>query len=334
MKVVNGELPASPPVGFIIDSPWLPGWFGCTPNDFYGSNKLWFEANLKAITDFPEATFLPGFWSEYGEINEPSAFGCKLLWFSDNLPHADKIIGDPLKAPEVEKPNVERDGLLPLMMSRLRVMEPMVRDAGHAYRFAIARGPFNIATFLMGATEFMMALVMHPDEMHALLRTITDFTMDWLRYQKASFPSMEGIMILDDLIGFVGDTEFSTFATPYLKEIFQAFDSPVRCLHNDADGLVTADHLEEIGVNMFNFSFKHSLPEMRERCGASVVLLGNIPPRDVFAQGSADQVRAAVQEAMSSMEDHRRIMWSVGGGVPQGVSSENMQAFIHAVKEF
>ena len=39
-------------------------------------------------------------------------------------------------------------------------------------------------------------------------------------------------------------------------------DAKVRFLHNDADGLITAGNLNEMGVNMFNFSFNHSLGEI------------------------------------------------------------------------
>lgn len=333
ITLIDGGKPQNPPIGFIIDSPWLPGWYGCSPTDYYGSNDIWFESNMKAIRRFPDAVFLPGFWSEYGEINEPSAFGCKLVWYTENLPHAEKTVFDPADAVKVVKPDVEMDGLLPLMINRLQMMEPRVNDAGHHYRFAIARGPFNIASFLMGATEFMLALIMNPSEMHVLLRTITDFTVDWLRHQKAKFPSIDGIMILDDLVGFVGEPECSTFAVPYLKEMYRAFEARVNFFHNDADGLVIGGHMEEIGINLYNFSFKHQLKEMREACGESVVLLGNIPPRDVMAVGNTEDVKRAVREAMNSIEDHSRIMWSLGGGVPQGVPTENMEAYVRAVTE-
>ena len=333
LVLIEGKQTQDPPIGLIIDSPWLPGWVGCDPMDYYSSDRTWMEANLKAIRQFPEVTFLPGFWSEYGEINEPSAFGSKLVWYTENLPHAEKTLHRIEDVAKVTKPNVETDGLLPLMINRLRQTEPEIREAGHSIRFAIARGPFNIASFLLGATEFMMYLITHPDEMHALLRIITDFTVDWIRRQKYLFPSIDGIMVLDDLVGFVGEPECSTFVVPYLKEIYQSFKASVNFFHNDADGLVVARHMEDMGVNLYNFSFKHSLPEMREACGDSVVLLGNIPPRDVLAMGSELDVRNAVTEAFNSIEDRRRIMWSVGGGVPQGVSSENVRAFVQTVSE-
>ena len=88
LDVIAGKKPDGLPTGFIIDSPWLPGWYGINTLDYYTSDQLWFEANKKAIETFKDAMFLPGFWSEYGMCTEPSAFGAKCRWENANLPHA------------------------------------------------------------------------------------------------------------------------------------------------------------------------------------------------------------------------------------------------------
>jgi uroporphyrinogen decarboxylase len=333
LDLIDGHSPARPPVGFIIDSPWLPGWNGIPTMDYYSSDERWFKANLRAIREFPDATFLPGFWVEYGELNEPSAFGTRLDWAGENMPHAWPVIHAPEKMTGLIKPNVRTDGLLPLMINRLKIMEPRIREEGHEIRFAVSRGPFNIASFLMGATEFMLAMMTHPEETRQLLQTITEFTVEWLSYQKECFPTIDGIMILDDLIGFVGEPECTDFAVPFLKEIYGAFRAKVNFFHNDSDGLVIGNHLAGIGVNLYNFSFKHSMHDMRTACGESVVLLGNIPPRDVLASGTAEAVREAVRKSYTSIENKQRIMWSGGGGVPQGVPTENIRAFIETIHD-
>ena len=54
LAVINGELVEPLPVGFIIDSPWLPGWAGMSILDYYTNEQMWFEANLKVIKQFPD----------------------------------------------------------------------------------------------------------------------------------------------------------------------------------------------------------------------------------------------------------------------------------------
>lgn len=332
LEILDGKIPSLPPVGFIIDSPWLPGWSGISTLQYYSSEKLWFEANMKAITTFQEVIFLPGFWSEFGMCTEPSAFGAKTIWTKYALPHADHIISDISEVDKVPEPNPKTDGLLPFVIQRLQNYQPEIRKAGCEIKFAVARGPLNIASFLMGTTELMMAMMMDSEATHRLLEKITSFTINWLQYQKETFPTIEGILVLDDIVGFVGDDECREYAVPYLKRIFAAFDSKVRFFHNDAQGLISTPYLKNIGVNLFNFSFEHSMQEIRDLAGPEITLLGNLPPRDVMAAGNPAEVYAAALEMYNSIADKKRILWSVGGGMPPGVPTENIHAFIEALK--
>jgi uroporphyrinogen-III decarboxylase len=332
VALIDGKKLDYDPVGFIIDSPWIPGWYGISNIDFYSSDELWLKSNLKAINTFPDVWFLPSFWSEYGMCTEPSAFGSRLIFLEKSLPHAEKILSGIEGADSLPQPNVKTDGLLPFMISRLKNNKEAIEKADHQIRFAIARGPLNIASFLMGTTEFMMAIAMDPDGTHRLLKKITDFICDWLSWQKECFPSIDGVLILDDIMGFVGEIEFTEFVIPYFKKIFSCTGAKARFLHNDAEGLITAGHLAEMNINMFNFSFMHPVGVIRELAGPEVVLVGNIPPRDVLAGGTPEQVKEAVKKAFGEIDDHSRIIWSAGGGMPPDVNNDNINAFIEAVK--
>jgi len=334
VKMINGEKLKYQPSGFIVDSPWIPGWYGISTVDYYSSDDLWLKANLKMINTFPDVWFLPGFWSEYGMCTEPSAFGSRMVFLETSLPHAEKVLHSVEDAGSLVQPNVKTDGLLPFMISRLRNNEKAIRESDHRIRFAVARGRLNVASFLMGTTEFMMALAMDPDNSHKLLTKISDFICDWLCWQKECFPSIDGVLVLDDIIGFVGEIEFREFVIPYFKKIFDCTGAKARFLHNDADGLITAANLKEMGINMFNFSFNHSMGEIRSLAGPEVILVGNVPPRDVMASGSPEQVDEAVRKACSEITPHERIIWSVGGGMAPEVKNENIDAFIKAVAEY
>lgn len=333
LDVLAGKVYDPLPVGFIIDSPWLPGWHGISIMDYYTSDKLWLEANLKAESEFPDCLFLPGFWSEYGMCTEPSAFGARCRWSENEFPFADRILLDPEQAGKIPKPDPRTDGLLPFVLKRLQHGRPEIERAGHSIRFAVARGPLNIASFLCGATEFLVGIKSHPEEMHTLLGTITDFLIDWVEVQAAAFPSTDGLLVLDDVVGFLRESDFQTFALPYLKRIFQAFPFRVKFFHNDASGAITAKYLNEIGVNLFNFSYQYSLVQMKQWTGNTVTLMGNLPPRDVMAAGTPDQIVCLAGEALSPLTDRSRILLSCGGGMPPGVPSANVQALLSAARK-
>ena len=178
----------------------------------------------------------------------------------------------------------------------------------------------------------MMAMMEEPEKCHRFIGTISDFLTDWIEYQMETFPSIGGILLLDDIIGFVGDDLCQEFVVPYFKKIYSTFSTPVNFLHNDAAGLVSAPYLSEMGVNLFNFSFEHSIEEMKHLTDNRVALLGNIPPRDVLKAGTAEDVRKAVKASVQTVEDRSRIIMSCGGGMPQEVSSENIAAFCNEVE--
>jgi uroporphyrinogen-III decarboxylase len=87
-----------------------------------------------------------------------------------------------------------------------------------------------------------------------------------------------------------------------------------------------------MGVDIFNFSFNHSIAEIRELAGNKITLLGNIPPRDILANGMAEDVKKAVRQLVNSLEGKSHIILSCGGGMPPGVSTENIKAFLTAVR--
>lgn len=330
VAVVRGERLDRPLCGFIADSPWLPGWTGkASVLDYYSSESVWLEANFEAVRTFPEAVFLPGFWSEYGMCTEPSAFGSRLVWHERELPFAEPITRGSETALALEKPDVRSAGLLPFVLRRLVRARPAIEAEGHAIRFAVARGPLNIASFLMGTTEFLMAMQLDPEGTHRMLETITAFLEEWIKLQAAAIPTIRGVLLLDDIVGFIGPDDVAAFAVPYLKRVFGAIDGEVRFFHNDANGLSCAPQLAGAGVNLFNFGFEHPIAEMRSLVGPEVALLGNIPPRDVLAAGTPGQVREHVAAMKAALgRDYTRVVFSCGGGLPPGVPTENLRAFL------
>ena len=329
VAVLNGAPRTRPTIGFIIDSPWLPNWFGIDILDYFTNQDLWFEANRKAIETFPEVTFLPGFWSEFGMCTEPSAFGAKCVFHQNEFPFAEKVIRDVAQVDDLVEPNPATDGLLPFMLNRLKSARPRLEDMGHKIRFSVSRGPLNIATFLMGTTEFLMALKTDPDRAHKLLRVITSFLKKWHALQRETFPSIDGMFLLDDIVGFIGGEDFREFGLPYFKEIY-ADGGTVKFFHNDAQCAKSIACYPEIGINLYNPGIFNPLAELRQMSANRLTILGNIPPRDVLAKGSPADVRAAVQKLLSETPDRSKLILSCAGGMPPGVSTENISAFIAA----
>jgi len=332
VSVIRGEVIHPLPTAFIIDSPWLPNWAGHTILDYFTDERAFLDDNLKAIRTFPETMFLPGFWSEYGMCTEPSAFGSVSMWGEDEFPFAKKVLLSPSEVERLEKPNPRKHGLLPFVIKRLQHLQPEIEAAGHKIRFAVARGPLNIASFLMGTPEFLEAIKTDPELMHRLLDIVTDFLVDWIDYQREVFPSIDGIFLLDDIVGFVSRRDCEKFAVPYLQRVFAA-NVTVKFFHNDAPCKASAPLLEQTGINLLNFGVQHTLSEMKSWTDNKIALMGNVPPRDVLAEGTPADVKRSTTEILNALDDRSRLIVSCGGGMPPHAPTENIKALISTVEE-
>jgi uroporphyrinogen decarboxylase len=106
----------------------------------------------------------------------------------------------------------------------------------------------------------------------------------------------------------------------------------VKFFHNDAECAKSIAYYPEIGINLYNPGIFNTLVELRQMSANRLTILGNIPPRDVLANGLPSDVAAAVKKLLAETPDRSRLILSCAGGVPPGVSTENLRAFIAATQ--
>ena len=141
------------------------------------------------------------------------------------------------------------------------------------------------------------------------------------------------MLVLDDIVGFVGEEDFVQFGLPYLRDLFDN-DLTVKFFHNDAPCAASIGHYPEIGINLFNPGIQNSVRELQELSGGHLTIMGNIPPRDVLAAGTAEDVDRSVRELLEGTRDHAHLLLSCGGGIPPGVTTENILAFQEASRRY
>ncbi|MDD4646382.1 MAG: uroporphyrinogen decarboxylase family protein, partial [Bacteroidales bacterium] len=204
---------------------------------------------------------------------------------------------------------------------------PLIEQSGEQIRFSVSRGPLNIASYLMGTSEFLTLILMEPDKAHQLIRLITDFLIEWHDLQKKTIDSIDGIFMLDDLIGFLSREQFEEFGLPYFKELYNRKLS-VKFLHNDAPCRESAPLLGDMGINLFNMGIDITLNELRELTGDKITLMGNLPPRDVLAAGTPHEITLATSDMIKGLNNRQQILPSCGGGMPPNVTTEKIRAFV------
>ncbi|HHV95603.1 MAG TPA: hypothetical protein GXX37_03870 [Clostridiaceae bacterium] len=176
---------------------------------------------------------------------EPSGFGCKISFYENDLPHVYPVISSVDEIDRFSIPNPKTDGLMTLALNIYKHVKGRVEQEGHTIKVVASRGPFTIASHIMGLTNFLLNIKIEPDKVHKMLKLITRFILIWLEAQMDVVKEVEGIMILDDVAGFISREDFIEFAYPYFKEIFGSFPNLVRIYHNDTDNPVPYEFLSE-----------------------------------------------------------------------------------------
>ena len=151
---------------------------------------------------------------------------------------------------------------------------------------------------------------------------------------KAMGPTVGGIFLLDDIVGFVNEEHYQEFCHPYLKRICDAFPADwVKLYHNDAEVDACLDHIPDAGFNVLNWGKQTDYADVKARVGNRMCLMGNVNPLEVGVRGTPQEVRAATLDVLEKGGDRGMIL-SVGGGTSPGMPRANILAMQAALAEF
>ena len=334
-KAAAKRVPGTPvPLALIVDSPWIPGHLGISYNDYYFDSNVWFDAHRRVIEEFPEVIMFPSWWAELGMAAEPSALGVRVRFWNHQTPSEERVPFRLEDLDELVAPDPNTDGFCPLILHRYATQKQRIFDAGYILPIVAARGPLCTASFFRGVTQLMMDLIEEPERVLKLLDTCTTLVIDWLKAQTAAIgPSVEGFLLLDDIVGFVGKAHYEEFAHPFLKRICDAFPADwVKVYHNDASVAACLERLPDAGFDVLNWSYLTPMSEACARVQGRMTLMGNVPPLAVGVRGTPAEVEAAARGVIQDANGHPLIL-SVGGGVSTGMPAANIHALSRAIAQ-
>lgn len=162
----------------------------------------------------------------------PLSLGCPSIRTSEGGEWIEPILHSPEDVDRLNVPSIfsGRSGEL------LRSMKDIVAqpDNGECIVLPDIQSPLQVAE-LMWDESFYTALVETPDAMHALLRKITPFTIDFIleckrlagkRLNAASWPGIwsdsVGMMVADDTMSLISPAMHLEFSVPYINQMAQA----------------------------------------------------------------------------------------------------------------
>ena len=189
----------------------------------------------------------------------------------------------------------------------------------------------------MELSELLIGVKIEPEKVHTILRVTSDHCVNWLHAQMKNVQSAKAVLVLDDVTGFWGESDYLEFAHPYLKKIFDSFPEMLHLFHNDTDSDVCFPHITDTGAHLFNFTHKKNIGLVREKVGGNVGLMGNVPPMALVRE-TLETVRAPTKDVVADYRNANDgscagLFVSPGGGVPMGAARENIAAMIEAARD-
>lgn len=166
-----------------------------------------------------------------------SAFGCDIQFPWDQMPWSRPAIkkGDPpQKVYDLKMPDV-RDGLLGHILD---FTEYFQEKAGDQYPIAMTdlQGPIDTAYLVWDSIDFMVAMYTHPEEVHHLMRMVTDLIIRFVKEQRARarefvpahfppvyLPDGGGIVVSEDALAVLSPQTYQEFSLPYINELSEEF---------------------------------------------------------------------------------------------------------------
>ncbi|MFI5779633.1 uroporphyrinogen decarboxylase [Nocardia sp. NPDC051570] len=180
----------------------------------------------------------------------------------------------------------------------------LVGELGETPLIGFAGAPFTLASYLVEGgpsrhherTKAMM--LGDPTTWHALLSTLTDITIEFLRAQLAA--GVDAIQLFDSWAGALSLAQYREYVLPHSERVFaELADAGVPRIHFGVGTGELLGAMGEAGADVVGVDWRVPLTEAVRRVGPGKALQGNLDPATLFA-GSAvieHEVRRIAHEA-------------------------------------
>lgn len=334
INTVNRKKTDRVPVALIGTNRFFAGISDIRLSDLFFHPEQMVESQLKTFRLFPDVTFIPGSWPDYG-VAILSAFGCKIFWSPDGMPQVrGEIIRSEDDLGRLEIPNPSSDGLMPLYLHTLKMFVERKDDFKDTLHFAWSFGPGEIASYLCGISNFFLALIENEKFALGVMKKVTQAIINWIYSQLEIIPQADGLLLTDDIAGMVSKSHYETFILPFHKKIRDEFPELIIVFHNDAKSDHILTSIVKTGFEVFNFGKTTDILTCRNSISEEICLMGNLDPLNLMVNGSADEVYENAKQCLSLFSNDQGYILSVGGGLNHGIPAENIHVLTKAAKEF
>ena len=261
---------------------------------------------------------------------EAEAFGANVRFSENEVPVVTgQLVADEDAVAElaVPPPGAGRCSMTVSAVAKVKAM-----DVGKPV-FGGMIGPFSLAGRLADVNEMMFLIMDEPETVHAILEKTTEFLISYAKAFKAA--GADGVFMAEPLAGVISPAALEEFSAPYVRRIIEAVQDekfPL-CYHNCGGSVVkAADAIFAQGSAGCHFGNAIDLGEMLAKSPEKTLVMGNINPVSVLAQGNPDTIREAVSALVAKCGSYPNFVLSSGCDIPASTPWENLEALFEAAR--
>lgn len=196
--------------------------------------------------------------------------------------------------------------------------------------------PFEVLSYLRGATNFMKDIYRHPDK----IKAASDFMIDGMIAIGEYTASLSGgnTILMGNIrssADFISEKVFEELVFPYLKKMVNKFikDGYVVQLHCDTDWTSRLHYFTELpkGKIYMHMDERTDISKAKEILGGHMAIQGNFKP-SLFTLGTPAQIEKRTKEIIDDCADGGGL-W-VGVEIPDDAKLENLKAMIDTCKTY
>jgi MtaA/CmuA family methyltransferase len=261
----------------------------------------------------------------FGVQQEAAALGCEVDWGSpDMMPDAKTHPWD--SADDIEVP----PGFLEHPATRCILEAISILRHQYGDRVAIVGkvfGPWTLAYHTFGVQNFLMKIILEPDDVRRILDRLKDVT---ILYGKAQIDAGADVLCLPDHVtgDLVGPHVYRDFLLPVHKVLTQEIGCPL-ILHCCGSTLDRLEYFVAAGFDCYHFESKVDARQAKALVGNRMSLIGNVNNPETLLQGTPEDVK---RESRYALEAGVEIL-APECAVPTATPNANLAAIVEVAKE-
>jgi len=217
--------------------------------------------------------------------------------------------------------------MIKIVQQRLSGKIPLIGFAG---------APFTVLSYLVegGSTkEFKQTklfLFNQPELAHALLKKITQITIEYLNLQIEA--GVDALQIFDSWAQALSWEDYRDFSHHYIAQIIQSISNKVPVISFCKGSSVFAPLMAEAGPNVISVDWNADLAELRNRVPKNIAFQGNLDPSILYADKKV--IKDRIIRLFDSMKDKGGYIFNLGHGIMPDIPFDNVKFAVETIKEY